>query len=69
MINDFFISSRDTDTHRVCGACDELLPNEEFYRDGKDNYGKTRYRRDCKSCYKTIRLHEARFKERKMMKT
>lgn len=54
-----FISIRDTDTHRVCSACGELKPVEAFYKDGKDSRGKTRYRRDCKDCYKKQRILEA----------
>lgn len=64
-IAELFIANKDTDTHRVCGACGELKPVECFYKDGKDHNGKTRYRRDCKDCYKQIRLIEARMKERK----
>ena len=53
-----YIASRDTDTHRVCGSCNELLPLKDFYKDGKDNAGNTRYRRDCKQCYKVTRIRE-----------
>lgn len=58
-----FVATRDTDTHRVCGTCNELKPNKDFYKDGKDNKGETRYRRDCKDCYKRTRIHEATMKE------
>lgn len=60
-----YIGSRDTDTHRVCSACGELKPVEEFYKDGKDSHGNVRYRRDCKACYKQQRIVEAKMKERK----
>lgn len=58
-ITDLFVSSRDTDTHRVCGTCGELKPVEAFYRDGKYSNGKVRYRRDCRECYKKARMEEA----------
>ena len=60
-----FLSNKDTETHRVCGSCNELKLNADFYRDGKDNHGKTRYRRDCKDCYKRTRIFEERERERK----
>ena len=37
--------------YRVCGICGELLPIDEFYKNGKGPSGKPRYRRDCKKCY------------------
>jgi transcriptional regulator NrdR family protein len=61
---DVFVSSRDTDTHRVCGTCNQLKPLSAFYRDGKDSNGKIKYRRDCKDCYKRIRMYEAALKKR-----
>lgn len=54
-----YIGDRDTSTHRVCSACGELKPVEEFYKDGKDSHGNVRYRRDCRECYKKQRLIEA----------
>ena len=60
-----FIASNDTETHRVCGTCNELKPLSEFYKDGKDSSGSVRYRRDCKQCYKRTRLQEAKMKEGK----
>lgn len=51
-----FIGTCDTDTHRVCGTCGELKPLECFYKDGKDKQGNTKYRRDCKLCYKKTRM-------------
>lgn len=59
-----YIGDSDTETHRVCGTCRELKPVSEFYKDGKDNKGNVRYRRDCKDCYKKTRVIEARMKER-----
>ena len=59
-----FIGDKDTATHRVCGTCGELKPLEDFYKDGKDKNGNVRYRRDCKECYKSIRIIEAKMKER-----
>jgi NAD-dependent dihydropyrimidine dehydrogenase PreA subunit len=63
-IDDFFIGSRDTETHRVCGICGELKPKEEFYRDGKDRNGSVRYRRDCIACYKESRKRERKLKRK-----
>ena len=57
-----FIASNDTETHRVCGTCNELKPLSEFYKDGKDSSSNVRYRRDCKQCYKKTRLQEAKMK-------
>ena len=64
-INDMFVSDKDTDTHRVCGTCNELKPVEDFYKDGKDNHGNIKYRRDCKECYKVTRIRESEMKGRK----
>ncbi len=64
-INDMFVSDKDTETHRVCGTCNELKPVEDFYKDGKDNHGNIKYRRDCKECYKVTRIREAEMKRRK----
>ena len=63
-----YIGDLDTETHRVCGACGQLLPVSEFYKDGKDSNGKIRYRRDCKGCYKKTRVVEARMKGKRGMK-
>lgn len=60
-----FISVHDTDTHRVCGTCGQLKPVEMFYRDGKYSNGKTRYRRDCRECYKEQRILESKMKRAK----
>jgi len=65
MNKDIFIGSSDTDTHRVCGTCGLLKPNEEFYKDGKDSNGNIKYRRDCKVCYKKTRMQERKLKKRK----
>lgn len=64
-IDDMFVSDKDTETHRVCGTCNELKPVEDFYKDGKDNHGNIKYRRDCKECYKVTRIREAKMKVRK----
>lgn len=64
-INEMFVSDKDTETHRVCGTCNELKPVEDFYKDGKDNHGNIKYRRDCKECYKVTRIREAEMKGRK----
>ncbi len=64
-INDMFVSDKDTETHRVCGTCNELKLVEDFYKDGKDNHGNIKYRRDCKECYKVTRIREAEMKGRK----
>ena len=64
-INDMFVSDKDTETHRVCGTCNELKPVEDFYKDGKDNHGNIKYRRDCKECYKVTRIRESEMKGRK----
>ena len=62
-LTDMFVSTKDTDTHRVCGTCGKLKPVEEFYKDGKDKNGKPKYRRDCKECYKETRIREAELKK------
>ena len=64
-LNEMFVSDKDTKTHRVCGTCGELKPVEDFYKDGKDNHGNIKYRRDCKECYKVTRIREAEMKGRK----
>jgi len=51
-----------TEETRQCGACGKVKPLSEFYKDGKDNHGKTKYRRDCKDCYKVARLYERKKK-------
>ena len=58
-----FVSLHDTETERVCGTCGQLKPVSAFYKDGKDKYGKIRYRRDCRECYKNTRIIEAKFKK------
>ena len=64
-IQELFIAEQDTETHRVCGTCGTLKPVEEFYKDGRYSNGKTRYRRDCKECYKTTRFLESTAKQKK----
>jgi hypothetical protein len=64
-LTDMFVSDKDTETHRVCGTCGELKPVEDFYKDGKDNHGNIKYRRDCKECYKVTRIRESKMKGRK----
>lgn len=64
-IKEMFVSDKDTDSHRVCGCCGELKPVEEFYKDGKDNKGNIKYRRDCKECYKITRMRESAMKRSK----
>ena len=64
-LTDMFVSDKDTETHRVCGTCNELKPVEDFYKDGKDNHGNIKYRRDCKECYKVTRIRESEMKGRK----
>ena len=61
-IKEMFVSDKDTDSRRVCGCCGELKPVEEFYKDGKDNKGNIKYRRDCKECYKITRMRESAMK-------
>lgn len=60
-----YIGDGDTSDSRVCGACGKSKPFDEFYKDGKDKFGNVKYRRDCKDCYKKIRVAEAKMKERK----
>lgn len=62
-MDDIFVSTRDTETHRVCGACNKLKPLSEFYHDGTDSKGQPKYRRDCKECYKLARLSSIRAKQ------
>lgn len=47
------------ETYRTCGTCGETKPLDQFYKDGKDNKGRVRYRRDCKDCYKQARILSA----------
>jgi hypothetical protein len=47
---------------RTCGHCEQALPLDQFYKDGKDNHGVVRYRRDCKDCFRKTRLTERRAK-------
>lgn len=51
--------------HKRCGTCLEEKPVEEFYKDGKDKDGNTRYRRDCKKCYKEVRESEKKVKKKR----
>lgn len=62
-LNELFVATNDTDTHRICGTCQESKPLEAFYKDGKDGNGNVRYRRDCKDCYKVTRIQEANMKK------
>ena len=62
-VADLFVAARDTATHKVCGTCGELRPLERFFKDGLDNKGNARYRRDCKDCYKKTRFQEAKMKK------
>jgi hypothetical protein len=64
-----FVSSKDTETHRVCGMCNEIKPLDQFYKDGKDAKGNVKYRRDCKDCYKSTRYKEAKRKDKKNGRT
>lgn len=50
---------------RRCGTCKEVKPVSEFYKDGKDGHGNTRWRRDCKDCYKVTRMHDEKLKKLK----
>lgn len=59
-----YIGDKDTETHRICGTCGELKPLQDFYKDGKDRKGNIRYRRDCKECYKKVRIMEEKNKKR-----
>ncbi len=58
------LASRDTETHKVCSSCNELLTIDNFYKDGTNKRdGTTRYRRDCKECYKASRMAEYMYKK------
>ena len=61
-----YIGEHDTDTHRICGTCGKLKPVDAFYKDGRYSNGKTRYRRDCRECYKKQRMLEAKMKRKKV---
>lgn len=61
-IAEMFVAKDDTETHRVCGTCGKLKELEAFYKDGKNSEGKPRYRRDCRDCYKSARIMEAKMK-------
>lgn len=65
VFGDSYIGAHDTDTHRVCGTCGQLKPVEAFYKDGRDSHGNTRYRRDCRECYKKQRMLEAKMKRKR----
>ncbi len=58
-----YLSDEDTETQRVCGTCGKLKDVSAFYKDGKDSNGKTRYRRDCRECYKKTRIAERKYKK------
>jgi hypothetical protein len=55
---------KDAEGMRTCGCCLESKPVTEFYKDGTDNEGKPRYRRDCKVCYRVTRLSSRRVKRK-----
>lgn len=57
-LDHLFVASKDTSTHRMCGTCNKLKPLVDFYKDGTNPDGTTRYRRDCKDCYKKTRILE-----------
>lgn len=61
-LSDTFVAE-ESDNYRVCGTCGLSKPVEDFYKDGKDSTGKTRYRRDCKDCYKKTRINEEKMKK------
>lgn len=48
---------------RRCVFCGQIKPLTDFPRNGKDKYGKTVYRQDCKTCY-NIRRNENRNKKK-----
>ena len=52
----------DKTSQRICGTCEMPKDLGDFYKDGKDKEGNTRYRRDCKVCYNDTRLKERRNK-------
>ena len=58
-----YIGDKDTETTRVCGTCGKVKDVSDFYKDGKDSHGKTRYRRDCRECYKKTRIAERKYKK------
>jgi hypothetical protein len=53
----------DDKTQRTCGGCLERKPVTEFYKDGVDGEGETKYRRNCKDCYRITRLKADRAKK------
>ena len=53
---------QDSATHRTCSVCDNRLPFDMFYKDGKNKDGTVRLRRDCKYCYKSARDSEKEIK-------
>lgn len=48
---------------RRCVFCGQIKPLTDFPKNGKDKYGKTVYRQDCKTCY-NIRRNENRNKKK-----
>lgn len=56
----------DTDTHRYCVDCKEMLHYDDFYKDGRKSDGSVRYRRECKSCYSRKRAVERNMKKNRL---
>lgn len=55
-----FVTVNTNPNERTCGTCEETKEVSEFYRDGTDGEGNTKYRRDCKECYRKTRLMSRR---------
>jgi len=53
------------DKVKTCSVCGLTKHLSEFYKDGTNSKGQTRYRSDCKACYKQTRAYESDLKERK----
>ena len=47
-----------TSYYQICSRCGEELPLAMYYKDGSTKTG-TRYRKECKACYKKRRDDKA----------
>lgn len=58
---------------KVCSTCGEDKPLSQYYKNGVDKDGVTRYRADCKTCYnikkKNIKKTHTKFKNNNKLRT
>jgi hypothetical protein len=63
MVNNKLLEElKEQQAERLCGTCGFPKDLNQFYKDGKDKEGNTKYRRDCKECYNKTRVIERRNK-------